>query len=76
MGNKSNLQIESNLMIDDGNKKIIQYVPGYLIPELNGRDSRIINKLYLTKKQRYEYEMTIYCCDCGRPCAGTCKNIS
>lgn len=74
---QSNLKIKSNLMIDDGHKKILDYIPGYLLRDLNQqyRDVRIMDKLKpkLTKQQRYEYDTTIICLRCGRPCAGTCQ---
>jgi hypothetical protein len=72
---KSNLQIKSNLMIDDGKKKLIHYVPGYLLRNLHPsyKDSRVINTLGLSSQQLYEYEMTIMCLVCRRPCAGTCQ---
>lgn len=71
---KSNLQIKSNLMIDDGQKRT-KYFLGYLFRDLGYKDSRSFEQLRLnvglTQQQLYEYEMTIHCITCGRPCAGT-----
>ncbi len=69
---RSNLQIKSNLMIDDGRKKS-QYFPGDFAFELNPSsfDSRD-QRQYWSEKQIHEYQQTLKCHICKRPCAGTC----
>ena len=69
----SNLQIKSNLMVDDGKKKQSQYFPGDFAYQLNPRsfDSRV-QRTHWTEKQIHEYQQTLICSRCKRACAGTC----
>lgn len=79
---ESNLQIKSNLMIEkvDGievknSKYQRRYFPGdfaALIEPSRMKDNRV-REQYFTPQQIYEYQQTIICLTCGRPCAGTCK---
>ena len=69
----SNLQIKSNLMVDDGKNKQSQYFPGDFAYQLNpgSFDSRVQSR-YWTEKQIHEYQQTLICLRCKRACAGTC----
>lgn len=68
----SNLQIKSNLMIDDGRKQS-SYFPGDFAYQLDPSkfDSRVQTN-YWSEKQIHEYRQTVICYLCKRPCAGTC----
>jgi len=82
---KSNLKVKSNLMVEsiDGvevknPKEQIRYFPGDFAAEIEPnymKDVRIKDK-YFTKQQIIEYEQTIVCYICKRPCAGTCQRKS
>jgi len=79
---KSNLKLQSNLMVEsiDGvevknYKYQIRYFPGdfaALIEPTRMKDVRI-REMYFTSQQIIEYQQTIVCCICKKPCAGTCQ---
>lgn len=79
---ESNLEIKSNLMIEkiDGFevtslKYQRRYFPGdfaALIEPSKMKDHRVQER-YFTRQQIDEYQQTIVCLTCKRPCAGTCK---
>jgi hypothetical protein len=79
---ESNLQIKSNLMVEktDGfevtnSKYQRRYFPGdfaALIEPSRMKDNRGRER-YFTRQQIDEYQQTIVCLTCKRPCAGTCK---
>jgi hypothetical protein len=81
----SNLKLKSNLMVEsiDGievknAKEQIHYFPGdfaALIEPNRMRDVRIREK-YFTCQQIIEYQQTIVCYVCKKPCAGTCQRRS
>jgi len=60
------------LMIDDGRKQS-PYFPGDFAYQLNPSsfDSRVQRRDW-TDSQIHEYQQTIRCLRCNRPCAGTC----
>lgn len=70
---QSNLQIKSNLMIDDGRKQSV-YFPGDFAYELrpSSFDTRT-QRQYWSEKQINEYHQTLKCRICQRSCAGTCE---
>ena len=69
---QSNLQIKSNLMIDDGRKQA-PYFPGDFAYQLNPRSfDRRVQRMSWTDKQIHEYQQTLICSRCKRPCAGIC----
>lgn len=78
---QSNLKLKSNLMVEtvNGNqektKKQIQCFPGdfaALIEPSLMKDTRCQGK-YFTREQILEYQQTIVCLTCKKPCAGTCQ---
>lgn len=79
---KSNLQIKSNLMVEKedgvevkGKKHQMRYLPGdlaALIEPSKMRDNRV-RAMYFDSQQIHEYEQTVFCLTCRRPCAGTCR---
>lgn len=79
---ESNLQIKSNLMVEkiDGSevknsKYQTHYFPGdfaALIQPSKMRDNRG-RQMHFTRQQIDEYQQTIVCLTCKRPCAGTCR---
>lgn len=79
---ESNLQIKSNLMIEEvdgvevkNSRHQIRYFPGdfaALIAPSKMKDNRG-REQYFTRQQIDEYQQTIVCLTCKRPCAGTCK---
>lgn len=79
---ESNLQIKSNLMVEivDGReiknaKEQIKYFLGdfaALIEPHRMKDVRIREK-YFTQQQIIEYQQTVVCFVCKKPCAGTCQ---
>ncbi|MFI5253468.1 MAG: hypothetical protein ACHQQQ_13670 [Bacteroidota bacterium] len=72
---KSNLQVASNLMIDDDHHKPeYQYLPGDYVGQIYAQyvDPAISAK-YLTKRQLVELEQYLPCLICGKACAGTCQ---
>lgn len=82
---KSNLQLKSNLMVEkeDGvekknAKEQIHYFPGdfaALIEPSRMKDIRC-QEMYFTRQQIQEYQQTIVCLSCKKPCAGTCQRES
>jgi hypothetical protein len=77
MTDSSNLQLKSNLMIDDGTKNQTHYFPGDFAAHIQPhrmRDKRI-RKQYFKPHQIHEYEQTLVCLICKRPCAGTCELV-
>lgn len=82
---KSNLQLKSNLMVEsmDGVKeknlkKQIHCFPGDFAAEIEPKlmkDVRIREKCF-TEQQIIEYQQTIVCYTCKKPCAGTCQRKS
>jgi len=81
--NSSNLQLKSNLMVEkvDGvevtnAKKQIRYFPGDFAAEIEPsrmKDVRV-REQYFTCQQIIEYQQTIVCYVCKKPCAGTCQH--
>jgi len=69
---QSNLQIKANLMIDDGRNQEPHF-PGDFAYQLNPSsfDSRV-QRTHWTDRQIHEYQQTLICLRCKRPCAGTC----
>jgi len=75
MTENSNINVSSNLMIDDGSDKPKNnYYPGdflaLLYPSLV--DARGIDQ-ELTTRQIEEYKRYLVCITCNKPCAGTCS---
>ncbi len=71
---KSNLNVTSNLMIDDqSHKPEARYIPGDLIVEIfpEFKDKRTHDQLTLT--QIAEYKQYLVCLNCKNTCAGTCE---
>jgi hypothetical protein len=71
---ESNIEVRSNLMIDDADHKLqYRYLPGDFVkliyPELT--DVRTYEGT-LTQEQVIELRQYIVCIRCRRPCAGTC----
>ena len=76
MTNSSNLQLKSNLMIDDGRKSQTRCFPGdfaALVEPHRMRDKRIRGQ-YFESQQIHEFQQTLICLLCKRPCAGTCES--
>jgi len=72
---KSNVNIRSNLMIDDeAHKPEYKYLPGDYIGQIYpGKiDSRVIDR-ELSRQQIIEYDQYLECLICRKPCAGLCK---
>lgn len=82
---KSNLKLKSNLMVEsidgvevENAKEQIRHFPGdfaALIEPNRMKDVRIREK-YFTSQQIIEYQQTIVCYICKKPCAGTCQRRS
>ena len=73
---KSNLNIQSNLMVEDEKQGLQhRYLPGDFVAVVYPEkvDARVIDK-ELTQNQIIEYKQYLKCSICGRPCAGTCDN--
>jgi hypothetical protein len=74
MADDTNLNVSSNLMLDDfDHKPEHKYFPGDFLALVNKTliDSRIIDS-NLTDRQIVEYKQYLTCLFCGRTCAGTC----
>ena len=72
----SNLQIRSNLMLDDEeHTPHHRYLPGdFLALVYKGKvDNRIVER-ELTQRQLVEYRQYLPCIRCGKRCAGTCES--
>ena len=79
---ESNLEIKSNLVVEkiDGvevtnSTHQRRYFTGdfaALVEPSKMKDHRV-QEQYFTRQQIYEYQQTIVCLTCKRPCAGTCK---
>ena len=73
---QSNLDIQSNLMIEDENHRPeYKYLPGDFVSQVYPEkvDRRVINR-ELIPRQIIEYEQYLVCTICKRPCAGTCHS--
>jgi hypothetical protein len=72
---QSDLDILSNLMIDDeSHKPEIKYLPGdFLVLVYPEKVDKRCIESELTPKQILEYEQYLTCNICKRPCAGTCQ---
>jgi len=71
----SNLQILSNMMIDDlAHKEQRKYIPGDLFKELYPLDASVqCRKWTMTPQQIIESQQYVPCLRCGRQCMGTCE---
>jgi hypothetical protein len=82
MTEKSNLKLKSNLMVETVNgvevknaREQIHYFPGDFAAEIEPhrmKDTRM-REIYFTHQQIIEYQQTIVCYTCKKPCAGTCS---
>ena len=70
---KSNLMIRSNVMVE-GQANKYKFVPGDLIIQLfpEWSDNRVIAK-HLSPQQIEEYQESLICLLCKKPCIGTCR---
>lgn len=71
----TNIQLLSNLMIDDKNHQPNhKYYPGDFVALIhpNYIDNRVMD-FYLTKEQIIELEQAYVCNKCKKTCAGTCE---
>jgi len=71
----SNLDVQSNLMIDDeGHSPQFRYLPGDFVGQVYPEkvDRRNIER-ELTRRQIIEYEQYLICYICKKPCAGSCQ---
>jgi len=71
---RSDLQVASNLMLDDGgHQPHYRYMPGDLVAHIYREFANPESMhLWLTPQQQREYLQYLPCLLCGRPCAGTC----
>lgn len=70
---RSNIALKSNVMVE-GHKTLRESCPGDLAYLLYRSlfDVRVRDK-HLSKQQIQEYQQTLICLLCRRPCAGTCQ---
>lgn len=71
---RSNIALKSNVMVE-GLKPFIQSCPGDLAYLLHPSlfDLRTQHQ-HFSEKQIQEYQQTLVCFLCHRPCAGTCQS--
>jgi hypothetical protein len=71
---RSNIQVKSNIMIDDENHRPHEkHIPGDFFAQIN--PDRLHPEFFhqwLTERQIWEYKEYLVCGLCGRTCAGTC----
>jgi hypothetical protein len=72
---KSNLSVNSNLMIDDyEHREMYKFIPGDLISKIYPEYADPANRHnFLRKEQIVEMMQYLECQICHKPCAGNCK---
>jgi len=72
----SNIQVQSNLMVDDeDHHPQHRYLPGDFLALVypDKIDTRVFER-ELSPQQRVELFQYLRCRRCGKPCAGTCES--
>jgi hypothetical protein len=73
---KSDLNVASNLMLDDrDHRPHYRYMPGDLLAQIYREFISPPETIHyhLTQRQQVEYLQYLPCLLCGRQCAGTCQ---